>query len=222
MNNEERDRILEALMKDPQHRMEIIRDADLSDAEKAEAEALVATADLLWVAAHGAPPIEDDPVAAMLGLVSDPHFSLDPKALSRARKQAGLTVGRVASQLRERGWDVRDGDVFRWESRSAPDVPPALVQAIASVVGTDPDRLMSEVKGTEDQFAAVRGTKQFQELVERWMKALNVSSSLAVATLESRMVSTVHRGELPDAEQLLAALGALVSAVEESRRGNGI
>ena len=69
----------------------------------------------------------------------------------------------------------------------------------------------------EDQFSAVRNTARFQELLERWMKALGLSRSMALAALESRMVATVHRGEEPDPAQLLAALDTLVSAVEESR-----
>jgi len=41
----------------------------LTDEQRAEVQPLLGVAELLWEAGHGAPPLEDDPVAAMLGLV---------------------------------------------------------------------------------------------------------------------------------------------------------
>jgi hypothetical protein len=216
MNEDDYNRLLARLIEDPEHRAQILQEADVDEAEEKNLTALVNASDAIWLSAHGAPPLDEDPVAAMLGLVTDPHVALDSKALARQRKRARFTVSDLAARLSERGWNVQASDVFRWESRSAPDVPPALIQAIAAVLHASPE-LISSLKPAEDQFSAVRNTAQFQDLVGRWMKALGLSRSMALAALESRMVATVHRGEEPAPEQLLAALDILVSAVEESR-----
>lgn len=216
MNEDDYNRLLTRLIEDPAHRAEILREAGLDDTEERNLTALADTSDSLWLSAHGAPPLDEDPVAAMLGLITDPHVTLDSRGLARQRKRGRFTVSELAARLKERGWNVQTSDVFRWESRSATDVSPALIQAIAAILQTSPE-LISAVKRAEDPFSAVRNTAQFQDLVGRWMKAVGLSQSMAVAALESRMVATVHRGEEPDPKQLLAALDVLVSAVEESR-----
>ncbi|WJH26632.1 hypothetical protein [Pseudarthrobacter defluvii] len=217
MNEEDYGRLLDRLIEDPEHRTEILQEVDIDTEEQNELASLLKASDAVWLSAHGAPPLDQDPVAAMLGLVADPHMTLDSKALARHRKRARLTVSDVAARLSERGWNVQAGDVFRWESRSAPDVPPAMIQAIAGVLATSPELISVRQAAAEDQFAAVRNTARFQNLVSRWMTALDLSRSMAVAALEGRMVATVHRGEEPDSEQLLAALDVLVEAVEQSR-----
>jgi len=216
MNEDDYNRLLARLIGNPEHRADILRDAALSGAEERDLTALAETSDSVWLSAHGAPPLNEDPVAAMLGLIAVPQISLDSKALTRQRKRARLTISELATLLTDRGWNVQTSDVFRWESRSATDVPPALIQAIAMVLQTSPE-LISAARSREDQFSGVRETALFQELLERWMKALGLSRSMALTALESRMVATVHRGEEPDPEQLLAALDTLVSAVEESQ-----
>lgn len=220
MNEEDYNRLLARLIEEPEHRTEILKEADLDDAEQGNLTSLAETSDLLWLSRSGAPPLDQDPVAAMLGLIADPRVVLDSKALARQRKRARLTVSDLAVRLKDRGWDVQTTDVFRWETRPAPDVPPALVQAIATTLQTSPDHLTSAVQPTEDQFSAVRNTARFQDFVGRWMKAFGLSQPMAIAALESRMAATVHRGQKPDPQQLLAALDALVSAAEQTRELN--
>jgi hypothetical protein len=142
MNEHDRDRLLAELIERPQERKSILQGAELDERDRDDIAALVETADLLWLSARGAPPLEDDPVAAMLRLVPDRECMLDSGALSRARKRAGLTVSDVAERLRTRGWEFQQGDVFRWETRSTPDVPPAVVQAIADIIGTQAENLI--------------------------------------------------------------------------------
>lgn len=77
-----------------------------------EAVELLDIADLLWEAAHGAPPLEQDPVAAMLGLVPDSAHSLNNTALKQAMQRAGLKTSDLAERLSKRGWDVANRDVF--------------------------------------------------------------------------------------------------------------
>jgi transcriptional regulator with XRE-family HTH domain len=181
-----------------------------------EEASLVDVADLLWEAAHGAPPLDSDPVAAMLGLVPDPGCALDPNALRRVRKNAKLAASQLADRLTARGWDVQAKDVVRWENQSSTDVVPALIKAIAEETGTAMERLTrTEVASTETaQLTEVTESPAFQKLVERWVKLQGVPRALAVSALVSRMNATVHRGDRPDAEQLLQSLDALVTALE--------
>jgi len=218
MNEEDRDRLLAELIEKPQEREHILRHAEISDRERDEIATLLDTADLLWLSAHGAPALEDDPVAAMLGLVPDRECQLDSAALSRARKRARLTVSDVAGRLRKRGWEFETGDVFRWETRTAADVPPALVQTIADVLGTPVDELISASPSLSapDHVVAARRHPLFEQLVDRWARVQHVSPAVAAATLESRMLATVHRGEKPDPEQLLRSLDALIASVERA------
>jgi hypothetical protein len=102
---------------------------------------LVEVADLLWLAAHGAPPLDEDPTAIMLGLVSNPDCVLDPKALRKAREDSGLTASDLADQLTARGWYVQIGDVVCWESKPL-EIIPAIIAAIADETDTEPQRLI--------------------------------------------------------------------------------
>ena len=217
MNEDDRDRLLVELIEKPEVRKRILQDAELDDRDRDDIVALADTADLLWLSAHGAPPLEDDPVAALLGLVPDRECSLDSNALSQARKRAGLTVSELAERLRERGWEFRKGDVFRWETRSASEVAPAVVQAIADILSRPVEDLIAVSSWTsgQDHLADVRRHPLFEQLVDRWARVRRVSRAVAAAALESRMVATVHRGERPDTEQLLRSLDALVTSIEQ-------
>ena len=217
MKDDERDLLIAELIARPRDRERILRDAELNDDEREGISALSDTADLLWLSAHGAPQLADDPVAAMLGLVPDPECSLDSRALTNARKRVRLTVSDLAERLRERGWEFHQRDVFRWETRSAVDVAPAVIQAIADVLGQPVDSLIAAPhSGARDQFAHVRRLPGFQHLVDRWARIQNVSRAVAAAALETRMIATVHRGEPPDPEQLLHSLEALVTSIEQA------
>lgn len=220
MTESERDEILAELLRNPAERRSLIDQLDLGEAERADIESMADIADLLWEAAHGAPPLKDDPVAAMLGLVPDPQFGLDPRELARARRNAGLKPSDLAARLVTRGWDVQGRDVFRWETQSAADVAPALIKAIAEEVGTAPERLATS--GAKTAIPAlvneVRRSPKFRSLVERWAKLQAISPQFASTALESRLLATVHRGERPDAEQMLESLSALVDALEAESR----
>lgn len=188
----------------------------LNDKQRAEVQPLLEVAELLWEAGHGAPPLEDDPVAAMLGLVPDPRYALDREALARARRNAKLKPSGLADRLKARGWDVEGRDVFRWENQSAADVSPALIKAIAEETATEPDLLAvsRQDTGEHEMLTALSQSSRFGSLVKRWMRIQGTSSGLAESTLKSRALATVHRGDRPDAEQLLTSLEALVAALE--------
>jgi hypothetical protein len=96
-----------------------------------------------------------------------------------------------------------------------------VIQAIADILGSPVDDLISAPSSASlpDQVGAIRAHPLYEQLVARWSQARRVSRAVAAATLESRMLATVHRGEHPDTEQLLRSLDALVASVEQADRG---
>lgn len=176
-------------------------------------------ADLLWEANQGAPPLLEDPIAAMLGLVPDPSYALDSGKFKQARKRAGLQISDLISRLSARGWTVDKTDMFRWENQSTSDVAPALIKALAEETGISSDQLVTKKpRAVPAAIARALESPLFAEVVERWAKVQNVSRSLATSELESRMLATVYRGDDADANQMVQSLEALVTATEESRR----
>lgn len=199
--------------------------SELSGEGRAEAQRLLEVADLVWADAHGAPALDDDPAAAVLGLVPDVGYQLDSAALRRARSSAGLKPTALAAALARRGWSVSAGDVFGWETRTAAAVPPALVRAVAEILRIDPDRLTiasasrnrPAVGASQPAVmiaAEVASAPQFRALVERFARVQRMTTKMASSALQARMLATVHRGDQPTAEQMLAAVEALVDALE--------
>lgn len=220
MNIEERDQLVMELLYNPEDRARLLREAHLTDEDLAAVEQLVETADLAWMADYEPPALADDPVAALLGLLPDPTCRLDPKSLTNARKAARLHVGELVRQLDQRGWHFTAGDVFRWETRTAEDVPPAVVQAIAAIVNAPIDKLITVGAPAQARkaFAIIVATERFDQLVERWASAFQLSKAIASAQLQNRSLATVHRGEEPDPEQLFSSLEALIQSVESRKR----
>lgn len=176
---------------------------------------------LLRVAGHGAPPLANDPVAAMLGLVPDSSCQLDSRQFQNARKRAGVRPSDIARRLRQRGWEVSTSEASHWErnEHAAALLPPAVVQAVAAVLEVEVSSLVraETAESVSSRFAAVKQDDRFRALAARWANAQRISIEAAVAALDSRMVATVHRGDEPDIEQTLASLDALVRSVEQSQ-----
>ena len=216
--SEETDRLLERLLEEPPgpQREQILARFDADRRE--EALKLLDAGDLVWEAAHTAPPLEKDPVAATLGLVPDPNFQLDAKALLRACQTSRIKPTALAGRLNARGWKVDTSDVFRWQTRSAPDVPPALIKAIAEEVRIDPERLVARSQQRRTPLLELAedivATPRFHDLVQRFAKVRRISVEMAESAMKSRMLATVHRGDMPDKEQMLASLESLVHALE--------
>jgi hypothetical protein len=192
-----------------------------------EAMQLLRTADLLWLDSQEPPPIEDDAVAAMLGLVPDSQYQLDAKSFKRARQAARLEPTVLARALSRRGWNVSVRDVFNWDLRGSTSLEPALVRVIAEVLRTDPDRLTADpkparpvgsLKSEESRAVAAEAASspRFRSLVERFARVQEMSVRMAESALHSRMLATVHRGEHPTSDQMLASVEALVEALEAS------
>lgn len=213
-DSERHQRIFELLAETRDQRDQVLHDVD-DERERSDVAALLDTADALWLSAHGAPPLANDPVAALLGLVPQRQFSLDPRGLRQARKRAGLTVSDLADRLRQRGWEVDKNDVFRWETRSAADVAPAVIEAMSRILEWPVERMILNSPVIDDELTEVRRQPAFSRLVDRWARIQRVSRDAAAAALETRLLATVHRGQRPDSTHLLRLLEELVDSIEE-------
>lgn len=200
--------------------------ADLSPQARVEARRVVEAADLVWADAHGAPPLEHDPVAAMLGLVPDPDYQLNARALKNFRSRANIKSTALAAALSRRGWPISAGDVFTWEHGGAASVSPALLRAVAEELHIDPDLLITTTTGRNQSMyeqshmrvaSDVTKSPKFRALVQRFGRTQEMSIGMAGSTLHSRMLATVHRGQQPSPEQMLAALEAFIEALESDR-----
>ncbi|WP_319446897.1 MULTISPECIES: hypothetical protein [unclassified Mycobacterium] len=219
MSDDDYDRALENFL---DHKMRQDREAIIanwSENDRAEFLSLIDIADLIWEAGHEAPALDADPIAAMLGLIPDPQVSLDSRALSRARKRARLKPSDIAERLMAHGWNVGVRDVFRWEVQSAMDVSPALIRAIADVIGAKSEQLIADQRTPEELHAtlSISQSPRFESLVSRWSRLQGMSHALASSALQSRMLATVHRGDRPNEEQMLRSLDALITALEEGQ-----
>lgn len=200
-------------------RAERLERLQLTADERAAVERLGQTADVLWITAHGAPPLQEDRTAALLGLVPDPSALLDGKKFSQLRKRSDLKIDEIAQELTLHGWPIATKDVFAWERGKTSSVPPALIQVLSQMLKVRIDQLIgqSEVLGAKQSLLQqLREHPQFGTLVQRWARAKQVPLEMAETMLSSRIVATVHRGETPDIEQNMASLEALVRVVEES------
>ncbi len=215
MDSDNKDDEVAAILDARQGRSALDSGADLAG-RSPELRGLLETADLVWASQQSAPPLAEDPVAAMLGLVPDPDIALDGKALAAARKRMGLTVSALAQRLVSRGWEVSRNDVFAWESDHGSPHAPALISAIAEEAGVDADRLRRRVGEDPERakLAAVVSSAAFKGLAVRWARLQGTTVALASSALESRMLIAVHRGGAPEEGVLLDSLEAMVSAVE--------
>jgi len=216
MTQDERGEALARILDARHGRSAALTSAEFEGASE-EVRELAQAADVLWVSAQEAPPLESDPMALLLGLVPDSEFALDAKALSSARKRVGLSVGDLAQRLSARGWRVTGADIFRWENRSAVDVPPAIIRAAAEELSVEPSKLGR--RESEDparaRLRSMFSSTTFKELAERWARVQHVSLGMATSMMESRALAAVHRGGAPDPEVMLRTLEALVQAFEQ-------
>lgn len=217
MNDQEKNELFERLLtKPPRQRESLIKQLNLGEEDRAELESLASIAGNIWISAHGAPPLEEDRTAALLGLVPNDAVGLDGKELKIARKKARLNIGELASQLERRGWQVSTQEVFAWERGNTASVSPALIDAISQVVRTSVDQLISKPSQDYENLTLLqrlRSHPDFEGLVRQWAKIKNLSFPTAEIMLGSRAANTVHRGNKPNLEQDIALLKELISLV---------
>lgn len=216
MNATERDEAIESLVDRLVEDPSATRPEGTSSADWDEAVELAPVAAALRSLAETPPPLALDRTAAMLGLIPAPGAQLDSASLVRLRKAAHLPVSELAARLQRRGWDVTAADVFRWESRSVHDVPPAMITALAAVIGVPQDRL-TRATGTSPVSPGLEQlsrSPEFGRLAERLAALRRVSTAIAESMLQSTALATVKRGAEPDADQWLIVLTGYVDAME--------
>lgn len=199
-------RLVDALGNDPW----MPRPNSVSEDEWAEARSLAGVESLL--ALNGAPPLEQDPVAAMLGLRPVPTLVLDGPAIKRLRGR--MSVSDVARRLQSYGWEVSSADVRSWQDSSgAVALAPALVERIAAVLGSTVDKITRHAGSLVDPVIADH--PRWQSIVERLATVLKIDWERAEIRLAGAMATAAYRNEASDS--FLEAADAYVSGVEKAR-----
>jgi len=133
----------------------------------------------------------DDPVALMLGLVSDPDTVVEGRKLARARQQAGLDLGKLVDRLRHRGWDFTTREGLRWELGQTA-LPPALVTTIASELAVSDTALLStprEGSTLHDLFDDAR----VSAFLADWAAEIGLEAGVLRQRASSTLAGAAHR-----------------------------
>lgn len=216
MNEQQKAELLERLIENPPHRGLILEQAGATASEREELLTLARTADAVWVANLEIPSLEEDPIAAMLGVAPTPGLTLDPAGFKAARVRSKVSVSGLRDYLAGRGWGVTGPQVASWQTRTGIELSPALLEDIGAALSTSPDAFTVRQGGnTPSLYTTLRATDWFDALVDQWRQMRSVARSVAEAQLLSRAGATVHRGEEPDLEQVHELLAHLVSPVDD-------
>jgi hypothetical protein len=150
----------------------------------------------------------DDPIALMLGLVSDPSVAIDGHKLALARKRARLDLKDLVSRLRHRGWTVETREALEWHKGSAV-VPPALIRAIASELRVDENALLTRperVLRPDDLF----DDAQITAFIAEWAAEADIQPIALRNQVSSLLAGASRRNSTTSsAETLLAILKTL-------------
>ncbi|WP_404474198.1 hypothetical protein [Microbacterium aerolatum] len=218
MNEQQKAELLERLIENPPHRDRLLVGTETTAEEQAELLALASAADAVRVANVPVPPLEEDPIAAMLGVAPSPGLALDPAQFKAARVRSNVSVTHLRDYLVSRGWDVTGPQIASWQSRSGIELSPAMLEDIGAALSASPDAFtVRHAETTPTLFATLRATDWFETFVEQWRHMRNVARSVAEAQLLSRAAATVHRGEEPDVDQVRELLAHLVSPDGDDR-----
>lgn len=166
-----------------------------------------------WLEVPGPPPLTQDPVAAMLGLVPDAGRVLDGSAIKRARTRAGLRVSEVAERLRAYGWQVTSAEVRDWEARPGQVVAPALSLRVAGVLGTHVDEITQPAGRAISE--AVTEDPRWLSVVERFARLLDLPAVQSESRLIAALSPVRFRNETPSS--YLDAAEDYVARLESSR-----
>lgn len=212
MNEQQKADLLEQLIENPPGRERLVGHADLTAQEKEDLLALARVADAVWVANVQLPPLEKDPIAAMLGVAPTPGLALDPVRFKTARMKSRVSVTDLRDYLVSRGWGVTTPQVNSWQSRFGIELSPALLEDIGRALSASTDAFtVGQSACTPSLFATIRAADWFGALVDQWRQGRNLARSVAEDQLLNRAAATVHRGEEPDVEQVREMLTHLVN-----------
>jgi len=175
------------------------------------------------------PRLSADPTAIALGAV--PSTSLDPAAITRARKARNLRPSDIAGSLQQRGWPTSTADVFAWERRPA-RVAPALLTDLAAMLGVSSDVLTGPESGTAtvdaeastiddplNTFLQVLYSDDLNEVVGQWAHLLGLDPVAAREDIKQRLSTAAHRGARTLTTRQWKAILVVLLASERARRG---
>jgi len=205
MGSEEMAALVDALVSDPW----TARPASVSNEEWDEARQLAEVENLLSI--REAPPLEQDRVAAMLGLIPDPNLVVDGSAIKRLRGK--VPVSQIAARLQTYGWDVSAADVRDWQARPGVVLAPALLERLANVMGTTVEGITRRAGTVIDPDVAA--SPRWHSVVARLAALLNVAPGVAQPRLAGALAGARYRNE--SAESYLEAAESYVAALEKSR-----
>lgn len=205
MGSEETAALVDALVSDPW----TPRPASVSDEDWNEARQLAKMENLLGI--RQVPPLEQDPVAAMLGLIPDPNLVVDGSAIKRLRGK--VSVSQIAARLQEYGWEVSAADVRDWQARPGVVLAPALLERLANVLGVTVEGITRRAGALVAPEVAT--SPRWHSLVARFAALLNVEPGAAQPRLVGALAVARYRNE--SAESFLEAAEAYVTALEKSR-----
>lgn len=211
MNEDQKAGLLDRLIENPPDREALLTDAGATAEERKELIALAQVADAAWLTTRGAPPLDEDPIAAMLGVSPSASVTIDPAHFKSARTRSGVSVSELRERLVARGWTVTTAEVASWQTRVGIELVPAVVDDISEALAARAeDFIKPHSDGARSLHAALRTAEWFNAVVEQWQVAKGVARGIAEAQLLVRATATVHRGEEPDVEQIRGLLERLV------------
>lgn len=166
-----------------------------------------------WLEVPGPPPLQQDPVAALLGLVPDEGRVLNGSAIKQARTRMRLRVSEVADRLRGYGWQVTSAEVRDWETGSGQVVAPALTLRLAGVLGTSVDGITQPAGRVIP--AAVAEDPRWLSVVLRFARLLDLSAAQSESRLVAALSLARFRNETPSS--YLDSAEHYVAGLESSR-----
>lgn len=156
------------------------------------------------------PVRSDDPVALMLGLVTDPDVLVEGRKLAAARKHPRLDLRQLVARLNARGWEVTMQEVLKWEL-GRPALAPALITAIAEELSVGDDALLAAVKpagAVDDLF----DDQRIQAFLSDWAAEAGVQPAVLRQRATSTLAGAAHRNRTGGSvEALLGVLRQLRS-----------
>lgn len=131
-------------------------------------------------------PLDQDPIAIVLGLVPGPADVLSPTRLRAARKRAGLKITDVVAVMNGRGWQLSPASLFDWERTPIPAAP-AVIAALAETIGTSADKIREPRITVDDQSVEFDDPSVVVAIAE-WAS----SSGRSTASLQSQVRRSVQ------------------------------
>jgi len=192
----------------------------LTAEEKAEARAVLQLLEACWgTASLQVPPLEEDPLAVELGLVTKQTalVMINGSAVKLARKRRGLNIRQAADMLSDAGHAVDLRWVLDVEQGSINEVPGEFAGVLAEVLGVPIAQLMAapQTVASQGNLEVFLNSQAFRERVQHWGRAHDTESGQAMIRFSSMMRRAAARTKgNPNHEEWLRILDELMETHE--------